>query len=88
MREVFAVDVTVARGRCASAAVRACGRGAGLRPRARAGGPLPRLREVLMRVVRGPDRVWLDLRGVTVLEIPLAHHGVSTTRPRGRPSVR
>jgi hypothetical protein len=26
---------------------------------------------VLMRLVRGPDRAWLDLRGVTVLEFPM-----------------
>ena len=72
MREVFAVDITVARGRCAS-----CGRtGAVAEARVydRAPGLVarcPGCEEVLLRVVRGPDRVWLDLRGVTVLEIPL-----------------
>ena len=72
MREVFAVDITVARARCGS-----CGRtGAVAEARVydRAPGLVarcPGCEEVLLRVVRGPDRVWLDLRGVTVLEIPL-----------------
>jgi Family of unknown function (DUF6510) len=72
MREVFAVDMTVARGRCGS-----CGR-TGVLAEARVYDRAPGLvarcsscEEVLMRVVRGPDRMWLDLRGVTVLEIPL-----------------
>ena len=72
LREVFAVDLTVARGRCCS-----CGR-TGELAQARVYDHAPGLiarcpgcEEVLMRVVRGPDRVWLDLRGVTVLEIPL-----------------
>jgi hypothetical protein len=72
MREVFAVDMTVALGRCGS-----CGRTGPLaeaRVYDRAPGLVARCiecEEILMRVVRGPDRVWLDLRGVSVLEIPL-----------------
>lgn len=72
MGEVFAVDVTVARGRCgtcgrtgALAEARVYDRSPGLVARC------PGCEEVLLRIVRGVDRVWLDLRGLTVLEIPL-----------------
>jgi hypothetical protein len=76
MREVFAVDVTLARARCA-----ACGRTgvvAEARVYARAPGLVarcPGCEEVLLRVVRGPDRAWLDLRGMSYLEIPLPPTG-------------
>ena len=70
--EVFAVDVTAARSRCAG-----CGRegvvadavvytsGMGLVARC------PGCDSVVLRVVRGPDRVWLDLRGVVSLEVEI-----------------
>jgi uncharacterized protein DUF6510 len=29
----------------------------------------PACAEVVLRLVRGPDRAWLDLRGVTCLEL-------------------
>ena len=32
----------------------------------------PSCQQVNMRLVRTPDRAWLDLRGVVALEIPLA----------------
>ena len=73
LRDVFAVDMTVARGRCAS-----CGRvamiaearvfdenGPGLVARC------PACEAVLLRMVRAPDRVWLDLGGLTYLEVPM-----------------
>jgi hypothetical protein len=31
----------------------------------------PACEHVMLRVVRGPDRTWLDLRGTVSLEIPL-----------------
>jgi hypothetical protein len=74
LREVFAVEMTVASGQCAS-----CGRigplgeaqvydelGPGLVARC------PSCESVLMRLVRGPGRVWLDLRGLIYLEVPMA----------------
>ena len=71
-RELFAVDVTTARGACV-----ACGltgevaqahvydRGPGLVARCRG------CDAVLVRLVRAADRAWLDLRGVTCLEFAL-----------------
>jgi hypothetical protein len=69
MGELFAVDVTVARGRCVS-----CGQEGAVAEAVvytRAPGLVARCRyckSVLLRLVRGPGRVWLDLRGVTCLE--------------------
>jgi hypothetical protein len=70
LREVFALDMTVARGQCAG-----CGRlqvMAEVRVYARAPGFVarcPGCESVLLKVVRGPDRVWLDLTGLRVLEL-------------------
>ncbi len=68
--EVFAVDVTTVRGRCAGcgqvamlAETRVYDRGPGIVMRCTA------CDGVLLRLVRGPDRTWLELRGLTVLEI-------------------
>lgn len=70
LRELFAVDLTTASGRCAH-----CGR---LRAVAeahvyeRAPGIVARCsacESVLLRIVRGPGRAWLDLSGLTCLEI-------------------
>jgi hypothetical protein len=72
LREVFSVDVTMAIGRCAG-----CGRtgplaearlydhspGAVLR--------CPDCGESLLRLVRGPGRAWLDLRGLEFIELPV-----------------
>jgi hypothetical protein len=72
LREVFAVDVTAASGRCVH-----CGRVdtvAELHLYAEAPGLVARCagcEEVVLRLVRGPDRAWLDLRGLVSLEIPL-----------------
>ena len=68
--EVFAVDVTAASGQCA-----ACGRtGVIAQARAYLDAPgavarCPACGQVLLRLVRGPGRAWLDLRGLTCLEI-------------------
>jgi len=72
MREVFAVDMTVARGRCVGCGLEApvaeahvFDRAPGLVARC------PGCDSVLMRVVRGPGRAWLDLRGMTYVEVQL-----------------
>ncbi len=71
LREVFAVELTAARGICAG-----CGRGGPLaeaRVYAHAPGLVARCRvcaAVLARVVTGPDRSWVDLRGLAVIEVP------------------
>jgi hypothetical protein len=72
LREVFAVDVSVAIGRCAS-----CGRvGEVATLRVYLDGPgsvarCPGCDAVLLRLVRGPDRAWLDMRGLVYLAIPM-----------------
>jgi hypothetical protein len=44
----------------------------------------PHCEAVLIRIVRGPARVWLDLRGVRSLELPLAaSHPPPTPHPGG-----
>jgi hypothetical protein len=74
--ELFTVDVTVARGRCAG-----CGReGAVAEAHVfdRAPGLVarcPGCEAVLLRFVRGPGRAWLDLRGVTYLEFAVPDFG-------------
>ena len=72
LQELFALDVTVARGRCAGcgqesmvAQARVYDRAPGLVARC------PSCEAVLLRLVRGPDRAWLDMRGLTVLEFPM-----------------
>jgi hypothetical protein len=68
--EVFALEITAARGTCAS-----CGATAELGAvvvYAHAPGTVlrcPACAAVLVRLVRGPDRVWLDARGVSCLEL-------------------
>jgi hypothetical protein len=73
LREIFAVDVTVASGRCVGcgevnpvAALRVYPHAPGLV------GRCPSCDVVMLRVVRGSDRAWLDLRGFSALQIPLA----------------
>ncbi len=72
LAELFVFDVTVARTTCA-----VCG---DIRPLAElhayleAPGAVLRCatcQAVQLRVVRSPDRAWLDLRGVQVLEVAL-----------------
>jgi Family of unknown function (DUF6510) len=73
LRELFAVDVTVARGRCVG-----CGREGAVAEAVvftRAPGLVarcPSCESVLLRLVRGPGRAWLDLRGVTCLEFAVS----------------
>ncbi len=68
--ELFAADVTSAIGQCASCGTRA----AIAQTRVYPGGPglvarCPACAEVVLRLVRAPDRAWLDLRGVTCLQL-------------------
>ncbi len=72
LREIFAVDMTTATGRCVSCGF--SGPLAGLHVYPNAPGLVARCvncRAVVLRLVRGPDRAWLDLRGTVSLEIPL-----------------
>ncbi|WP_308200968.1 DUF6510 family protein [Actinoplanes sp. M2I2] len=72
LREIFAVDVTSARFMCAGcthtdavATLMLWHQAPGLVARC------PNCDDVVMRVVRAPDRVYLDLRGSVRLEVPL-----------------
>jgi hypothetical protein len=72
LAEIFAVDVTAAVVTCAGcgragvvAELRLWGRGPGIVARC------PACEDVVLRLVRAPDRVFLDLRGSTRLELPL-----------------
>jgi hypothetical protein len=73
LREIFAVDVTTAVATCVG-----CGRaGAVATLRVWAHGPgsvarCPGCDDVVLRIVRAPDRVFLDLRGTVRLELRLA----------------
>ncbi len=72
LREIFAVDVTAAVSTCV-----ACGQTgplASLRVYTDAPGIVARCdgcEAVILRLVRGPASVWLDLRGSVSLHIPL-----------------
>jgi hypothetical protein len=71
LRTVFAVELTDAVGTCAT-----CGRRSALaeaRLYTRAPGLVGRCTGcdgVLLRLVAGPDRTWIDLRGLSVIEVP------------------
>ncbi|MEG3635359.1 DUF6510 family protein [Micromonospora palythoicola] len=70
--EVFAVDLSSATARCAHCGTP--GPVAGLRVYSQAPGLVgrcPTCVEVMLRLVRAPDRAWLDLRGATFLQFPL-----------------
>jgi uncharacterized protein DUF6510 len=72
LREVFAVDITAATSQCGSC--RRAGPVAELRVYDRAPGLVarcPGCEEVVLRLVRGPASVWLDLRGAIYLRVPL-----------------
>ncbi|GAA0510593.1 hypothetical protein Ade02nite_46060 [Paractinoplanes deccanensis] len=73
LRELFAVDVTAARYKCAG-----CGHADAVATLMLWGAPTgrvarcPHCSDVVLRVVRAPDRVFLDLHGCVRLEVPLA----------------
>jgi hypothetical protein len=72
LQEVFRVDITTAIGRCTG-----CGRTAAMaemRVFDHAPGLVARCPicdQVLLRLVRGPGRAWLDLRGLSYLQLPV-----------------
>jgi uncharacterized protein DUF6510 len=73
LRTVFAMDLTEAVGQCAN-----CGQRrvlAEARVYTRAPGLVARCvtcEAVLLRLVPGPQRTWIDMRGLSVIEIPSA----------------
>lgn len=72
LRELFAVDLSAATGRCESCG--ATGPIAGLRVYPHAPGLVARCpvcAQVMLRFVRAPERAWLDLRGSTFLRVPM-----------------
>jgi Zn finger protein HypA/HybF involved in hydrogenase expression len=71
--DIFAVDLSMAQGTCAHCGMH--GMVAQMHVYDHAPGLVvrcPSCEQVNMRLVRGPDRAWLDMRGVVALEIPLA----------------
>jgi hypothetical protein len=72
LHDLFRVDVTTAIGRCGN-----CGRTAAMaevRVFDHAPGVVarcPTCDQVLLRLVHGPGRAWLDLRGLTYLQLPV-----------------
>jgi hypothetical protein len=72
LHDVFGVEVTTAVGCCtgcgrtmAMAEVRVFDHAPGVVSRC------PTCDQVLLRLVRGPGRAWLDLRGLTYLQLPV-----------------
>jgi hypothetical protein len=72
LSELFTIDITSATGQCVS-----CGTSGAIgQARVYADAPglvarCPACGQVVLRLVRSPGRAWLDLRGVTCLEVPL-----------------
>jgi Family of unknown function (DUF6510) len=72
LSELFTIDITSAIGQCVS-----CGTAGAIgQARVYADAPglvarCPACGQVVLRLVRSPGRAWLDLRGVTCLEVPL-----------------
>jgi Family of unknown function (DUF6510) len=70
--ELFTADITAATGRCAS-----CGAVSAIaQTRVYISGPgmvacCPGCGAVMLRLARGPGRAWLDLRGITCLQLAL-----------------
>jgi hypothetical protein len=85
LREVFAVDVTTAVATCGGcgepsvvARLRVWGSAPGLVARC------PSCDDVVLRLVRGPERAWLDLRGAVSLQLampPLGAPAEAVTQP-------
>jgi hypothetical protein len=72
LQDVFSPDVTAAVGRCADCGW--AGTMAGLRVFDHAPGIVarcPSCEQVILRTVRGPGRAWIDLRGLTYLQLPV-----------------
>ena len=72
LHDVFALDVVAAIGRCGNCA--RTGSMAETRVFDHAPGVVarcPTCDQVLLRLVRGPGRAWLDLRGLSYLQLPV-----------------
>ncbi|CCH18275.1 MULTISPECIES: DUF6510 family protein [Micromonospora] len=72
MRELFTVDLSTAMGRCENCGM--TGSMASLHVYSHAPGLVarcPSCESVMVRLVRAPDRAWLDMRGVTYLQVPM-----------------
>jgi hypothetical protein len=72
LQDVFRVDLTTGIGRCSTCA--RTGPMAEARVFDHAPGVVARCPvcdQVLLRLVRGPGRAWLDLRGLTYLQFPV-----------------
>ncbi|MEU8421757.1 DUF6510 family protein [Micromonospora sp. NPDC048835] len=72
MRELFTVDLSSAMGRCENCGM--TGSMASLHVYSHAPGLVarcPSCEAVMVRLVRGPDRAWLDMRGTTYLQVPM-----------------
>jgi hypothetical protein len=76
LRELFAVEMTAARFTCSG-----CGHTDVVAALMLWGGEMgrvgrcPHCEDVVLRMVRSPDRIFLDLRGTVRLELPLAGAG-------------
>jgi DNA-directed RNA polymerase subunit RPC12/RpoP len=71
LRELFGVEMTVARGVCAECG--SMGEVASLHVYTHAPGTVvrcPTCGSVLMRLVRARDRMWLDMSGLRTIEVP------------------
>ena len=72
LSELFAVDITSATGKCVS-----CGTSGAIgQARVYSAAPglvarCPACDEVVLRLARSPGRAWLDLRGISCLEVAL-----------------
>jgi Family of unknown function (DUF6510) len=72
MAELFAVDLTSAIGRCVGCGIsNPLGRVEVYMDAPGAVARCPNCQHVLMRLVRSPDRVWLDMQGIRSLELQL-----------------
>ena len=82
LREIFAVDLTTAVATCAGcghpsaiAELRVWGPAAGLVARC------PSCDDVILRLVRGPEKAWLDLRGAVTIQMPMPPAGSVAESP-------
>ena len=72
LREIFAVDVTTATAECAGCGrVSAVGEVVVYLDAPGTVARCPGCDSVILRVSRGPERAWLDLRGVVCLQLDL-----------------
>jgi Family of unknown function (DUF6510) len=72
LRELFTVDITGATGQCVSCGITgAIGQALVYADAPGLVARCPACGEVVLRLVRAPDRAWLDLRGLTCLQLQL-----------------